>query len=371
MVMLIITGILFAGYALLVLFYWKSWTGIPVFTPSSEYPSEKISVIIPARNEEAVIARLLDALQAQDYPRSLFEIIVVDDHSTDQTADIVQRYSSVRLVSLGSDPGNSYKKKALETGIAAATGEWILTTDADCIPAAGWIRTLAACIRDKEPLFIVAPVYMEPDDSLVQTFQSMDFLMLQAITGAVVNRNLLTMCNGANIAYRKSVFLEVQGFSGIDSIASGDDMLLMYKIWKKYPDRISYLLSPEVVVTTKAEPDWPSFFRQRIRWASKAAKYQDKRFFPILLWVYVFNLSLLIILIAGFSSLIYLGWFGIFWVAKMAVEWPLYNAASRFFDKSANPIIFFLLQPLHMIYILVSGFFGQVGSYYWKGRKVR
>ena len=104
------------------------------------------------------------------------------------------------------------------------------------------------------------------------------------------------MGNGANMAYSKSAFNEVGGFSGIDNIASGDDMLLVHKISQRYPGRIAYAFTNEAMVETDPEPDLKSFLRQRIRWASKAAKYEDKRIFRVLLLVYAANLSLFILM---------------------------------------------------------------------------
>ena len=178
------------------------------------------------------------------------------------------------------------------------------------------------------------------------------------------------MCNGANLAYSKKVFEEVGGFSGIDKIASGDDMLLMYKIWKRYPEKVFYLKSEEAIVSTQPQPTWGAFFNQRLRWASKAARYQDKRFFPVLLWVYLFNLSFLSLLITGFWCSCYWKWFLILWGAKTIAEFPLFLSAARFFGASSTVKWFLFFQPLHMIYTVISGFFGQAVKYEWKGRKV-
>ena len=138
-----LTGIvlfLFIAYAFLILFYTKSWKQIPLqaFSDAADQGSPvTFSVIIPARNEAAVIVSLLESIKKQSYSSSLFEVIVVDDHSTDQTAALVQQLitahsgmPAIRLISLDQDALNSYKKKAIETGIAAARNQWIVCTDA-------------------------------------------------------------------------------------------------------------------------------------------------------------------------------------------------------------------------------------------------
>jgi len=135
MILLWIIIALFILYSILIIYYWQSWRSIPDFIPAKKLLQTKISVIIPARNEEVNIGFLLTALQEQTYPRELVEIIVIDDHSEDKTTEIVDQYKEVKLLQLKDDSINSYKKKAIETGIAAATGDLIVTTDADCLPS--------------------------------------------------------------------------------------------------------------------------------------------------------------------------------------------------------------------------------------------
>lgn len=371
MALLSITIVLFTGYSILIIYYWQGWRSIPEFISPAKDLQIKISVIIPARNEEKNIGKLLAALQQQTYPESLFEVIVIDDHSTDKTIEVVRRYPEVRLLQLKEDDINSYKKKAIETGIAAAKGELIVTTDADCLPAQQWLKTVAAFKKEKNAAFITAPVVYENNSSLLQVFQALDFLVLQGITGASVYKGSMTMCNGANLGYEKKAFDEVNGFSGIGQIASGDDMLLMYKIKRKYPGQIHYLKSKKAIVSTQPMKTWREFFNQRIRWASKAKHYDDKRIFWVLLLVYLFNLSFLALLIAGFFNYHY--WFCLLgsWIAKTIIEFPFVYSVASFFNKRSLLNYFFFFQPLHIVYIILSGLWGQFGKYEWKGRRVR
>ncbi len=371
MIFLSIIILLFVTYSVLMIYYWQSWNAIPVFTVLRPVPAITVSVIIPARNEENNIAKLLTALNLQSYPAHLVEIIVVNDHSTDKTAEIVQQFANVRLISLDANAINSYKKKAIEVGIAAATGELIVTTDADCCPPKEWLLTLVSFKEEKNAVFIAAPVAINCSSSLVQVFQAMDFMVLQGITGAAVYRKQLSMCNGANLAYERTAFYEVNGFTGIDQVASGDDMLLMHKIAQRSPDRVHYLKTPEAIVSTLPVTNWKAFFSQRIRWASKARFYTDKRIFFVLLLVYLVNLSFPALLVAGFVDSRY--WYGIFlfWIVKTIVELPFFAALASFFHKQWAIRLFFFFQPLHIIYTLISGLFGQFGKYEWKGRKVK
>jgi cellulose synthase/poly-beta-1,6-N-acetylglucosamine synthase-like glycosyltransferase len=206
---------------------------------------------------------------------------------------------------------------------------------------------------------------------LLSIFQSLDFLVLQGITGVSAYKNIHSMCNGANIAYEKNVFAEVNGFSGVDHIASGDDMLLMHKIWKKYPRQIHYLKSKDAIITTTPMKTWKDFFNQRFRWASKATQYDDNRIIFVLFLVYLFNLSFAVLLVAGFWYHTYWLWLTGMWVVKTIIEFPFVNTVAVFFDKRSLMKYFFIFQPLHIAYTVISGLFGQFGKYEWKGRRVK
>ena len=370
MLLLLLTITLFLLYSGLLLRFWYFWKKLSVFTPV-ESASTRLTVIIPARNEEKNIGILLQALKQQSYPASLIEIIVIDDHSTDRTATIVQSFPGVKLIRLQEEGINSYKKKAIEKGIAAATGELIVTTDADCIPGKDWLKMIAAFKEEKQAVFIAAPVVFSHDRSVVQVFQSLDFMILQGITAASVNSGALSMCNGANMAYTKNAFTAVNGFTGIDQLASGDDMLLMHKISRRFPGHTQFLFAKEAIMTTAPMQSWKAFFNQRIRWASKARSYSDKRIFAVLLLVYLFNLSFAVLFIAGFSNMQYWSALVAAWIAKTLVELPFVTGVARFFEKQSLLKYFFFFQPLHILYTILSGLLGQFGTYEWKGRKVK
>ena len=372
MMILYATISLFIFYSILIIYYWQSWKKIPTFERMADATAiTKVSVIIPARNEEKNIENLLKALHRQSYPMSLLEIIVIDDHSTDNTAGLVSNFPGVKLLQLKEDSINSYKKKAVESGIRAATGDLVVTTDADCVPSPEWISTIVSFRDTTRAGFIVGPVVFTGDSNVVEMFQAMDFMILQGITGAAVQEKMHSMCNGANLTYEKKLFDEVNGFAGIDHIASGDDMLLMGKIAKKYPNSIHYLKSKNAIVSTQPMPTWKDFVNQRIRWASKSTNYSDKKIAGVLLLVYLFNLSFLVLLVAGFWWQGYWIMLAGLWVAKTVVELPLMYSVATFFGKGHLVKYFFLFQPIHILYTVVAGLLGQFGTYTWKGRRVK
>jgi cellulose synthase/poly-beta-1,6-N-acetylglucosamine synthase-like glycosyltransferase len=173
------------------------------------------------------------------------------------------------------------------------------------------------------------------------------------------------------LAYEKNAFHAVEGFKDIDKIPSGDDMLLMHKIFKKFPGSIHYLKSKYAIVTTQPTANWKEFFQQRIRWASKAAEYDDKRIFRVLLLVYLLNLSIFVFLVGSLWNPYWLFLFFILVTGKTILEFSFVKTVSRFFNQRHLMKYFFLLQPLHIIYTVVTGWLGKFGSYQWKDRKVK
>jgi len=378
MIILYIAIFLFLGYSCLIIYYWISWRSIPEYSSAAEKPKTGLSVVIPARNEEKNIIGCLESVCSQHYPPELLQVVAIDDCSTDKTWDLLRHFhtgekviNSTRLAEVEDGEFSAYKKRAIETGIAMSHNNVIVTTDADCKHPLTWLKTIALFYEEKKPAFIAAPVALQNDSSVLQIFQALDFLVLQGITGASVHKKIHSMCNGANLAYEKRIFNEVAGFTGIDKIASGDDMLLMHKISSKYPDRIHYLKSKQAIVASLPMQTWKDFFDQRIRWSSKARSYDDKRIFWVLLLVYLFNLSFLVLLVGG--SWFHVLWIyaGILWIAKTIIEFPFVYSVASFFDKTSLLKYFFFFQPLHIAYTIMAGLLGQFGKYEWKGRKVR
>jgi cellulose synthase/poly-beta-1,6-N-acetylglucosamine synthase-like glycosyltransferase len=378
MIILYIAIFLFLAYGFLINYYWLSWRSIPEYTTPGKEPGTGLSVVIPARNEEKNIISCMESVCSQHYPSPLLQVIAVDDGSTDKTWDLLRTFhhdgkltNSIHLDEVEDEKFSAYKKRAIQTGISMAHNDVIVTTDADCKHPSTWLQTIASFYEEKKPVLIAAPVALQNDSSLLQIFQALDFLVLQGITGASAHKKIHSMCNGANLVYEKNAFREVDGFSGIDNIASGDDMLLMHKIRSKYPDRVHFLKSKQVIVTSLPMQTWKDFFNQRIRWSSKARRYEDKRIFWTLLLVYLFNLSFPVLLVAGCWIHILWIYAAILWIAKTIVELPFVYSVATFFDQTSLLKYFFFFQPLHIAYTIVAGLFGQFGKYEWKGRRVK
>lgn len=374
--------LLFLVYAGLILAYRRAWKTIPVFLPNRDGRRTTISVLIPARNEEKNIPGCLASLSHQSYPRHLFEVIVLDDHSSDGTVSAVRCFAGdlrLRCLPMAEVPRpesvTAHKKFAIDTGVRAAGGDLIVTTDADCVFHPDWLSTIAAFYEDRDAAFIAAPVRIGGEGratgGLLGIFQTLDFITLQGITGAAVDRRWHSMCNGANLAYAKTAFEEAGGFRGIDSIPSGDDMMLMHKIFLLHSEKVFFLKSPGAIVTTRPVSGWAAFVHQRVRWASKADRYDDKRIFRVLVLVYIVNLLLPVLGVAAvFGS--HWGWLLLIVLAfKTIVEYPFVRNVAAFFGQQRMMVYFPFLQPLHICYTVVIGWMGKFGSYEWKDRKIQ
>lgn len=374
----IILLVLALGYGVLMLWYSLGWKRLKSFSPVAQTAGHTaVTVIIPARNEAENLPALLEALQRQTYSAALLEVIVIDDFSTDDTAAVVRNFpaANIHLLELRQHLNreerlNSFKKKAIEIAISQAKGDLIVTTDADCVMGPRWIEIVVQFYEKHHPKFIAAPVSFYKEHNFFKRLQSLDFMTMQGITGAAAQLASGTMCNGANLAYEKQAFHEVGGFSGIDNIASGDDMLLMYKIYSAYPDKVSYLKCEEAVVRTLAVDTLRDFMNQRIRWSSKADKYEDKRLTWVLLLVYLFNAGLLALAVLALFLPVWWPWFLIILLFKVTLELYFLLPVAKFFNKTELLLWFIPGQIFHIPYIVVAGWLGKFGSYQWKGRQV-
>ncbi len=361
-------------YVVLVFYMLRGWMQIPYFKPQQTTVHTPISVLIAARNEEDNIARTLNCIVNQDFPKELLQIIVVDDHSTDNTAAIVASYASrgVTLLQLNEgDKLNSYKKLAISRAIAQASGEIIVTTDADCRMGTNWLRTVVSYFEETGAYMVSSPVAYSEEKSYFERLQTLEFLYLIGLGAAGIGNKNPTTCNGANLAYRRDLFYEMGGFNGIDNLASGDDELFLHKVAEKYAEKIGFCKSKDAIVYTDAKATLSGFISQRRRWASKSTKYRDKRVVWLGVSIWLFNLSL----IAGLMQFIidlpnvnvlFLVAFVMKVLAELAFIYPLCGLVNR------HPLLvnLFPLSFIHAVYLVYIGVAGNVGKYDWKGRRV-
>lgn len=371
-----------AAYYFIVFRYVQGFRQTPAWQlPPGYTPRTRVSVVIAARNEAVNIEECLGSVLRQNFPVGLFEVLVVDDHSEDETFAIAQaianRHPNVVAIRLADYwpnlAGGAFKKRAIETGIAAATGDLIVTTDADCSVQQDWLLLIAAMFEIQQPQFIAAPVNFIGETNLLERFQSLDFLGMMGMTAASIRLKLGRSCNGANLAYPKAVFVEVGGFSGVDGLASGDDILLLHKIASRYPDGVFFLKNRAATVFTKPKPDLPSFLSQRLRWATKSAKYQEWQVTAILALVFFLCWGIVL----GIASAVYLGWpaaagAALLLIVKGFADYRFLGEMSRYFGRKDLMRYFLPSLALHIAYIVAIGTLANFKkNYRWKGRRAR
>lgn len=326
-----------------------------------------VSVLIPARNEASRITRCLEALTGQTYPPDRWEVIVVDDRSDDDTRSVAESYAGrfhcLRIVSIAeASPDMASKKWALTQGIAAAQGEVILCTDADCRPGPDWVRCMASLFTDDVGMGVgYSPI--EPGNrlSLFHHFVALDSLALGAVAAATASLGKAMTATGRSLAYRKKVFHEVGGFSRIARFVSGDDDLLLQLV-RRTRWKIAYSMDRRALVSTDPPASFGEFIQQKIRQASKGIHYSPSLVF-FLAVLYVFNLFLISYVPARlpFSTTAALPW-----LFKAGGELVLLAVAAARFRRWKFLTFFPIVALLHPLFIVVFGLWGQVGKFEWK-----
>ncbi len=363
-------------YVLVVCTFIRGWIRIPYFKPTHNATKTSVSILVAARNEAHIIAKTIEDILAQEYDKALMEIIIIDDHSTDSTADIVLSYADrgVTLIKLNEPITlNSYKKKAIQRGIQQSTGKLIITTDADCRMGPNWLKSIVSYYEVNSYKMISSPVVFFEEKSFFERLQTLEFSYLIGLGASTIGNNMPSTCNGANLCYEREAFNKVGGFTGIDDLASGDDELLLHKMAAVYDNKIGFLKNKEAIVYTHAKSKLSEFIQQRKRWASKSTKYKDKSVLILGMSIWVFNLSIILNALFSFvfSESYSLNFFFFQLGCKFVFEFIFLNSVTNFFKRKQLLVLLPLVSLLHILYIVYIGIAGNSGKYNWKNRMVR
>jgi poly-beta-1,6-N-acetyl-D-glucosamine synthase len=374
MILLVITLVLLFlyGASLLLILYKLKQEENGDRSKISYFP--EFSIIIAARNEEANICPILDFLRAQKYPASAFEVIIVDDHSEDDTALITGEYKNVypdfslKLVALGEN--DTGKKSAIAKGIENALFPWIITTDADCKMESDWLVAKAEIIHNSNYKLIISPVFAANVNHLIEKIQQVEWVVLMGLTLGSLRSGFPLMCNGANLCYNRSVIDNDLKESLNFKIASGDDLFLLQSVIKNYGSKnIGSALKS--VVYTEVEQSFNAILQQKVRWASKSVYYKDV---PTLLYgllVSFINLFVVFIPILGWFQLLNWGTLGILGLMKIITDIVFGYFCSTRLNQKINLkalIIYALVYPWYFCGIIIIGMFLKKS---WKGRSVK
>jgi len=351
------------------------FNNVKVYESKNLYPKTKFSLIVPFRNEEKNLSKLLESFSKLNYPHDLIEIIMVDDFSKDQSERV---YIQWRMKNNTFDTtllenlrlSNSPKKDAIARAIPIVKNEWIITTDADCIVNKNWLLTIDNYIQENNVEMIASSVIYKTKNNWFHHFQQMDLLSLQGTTIGSFGLGKPFMCNGANFAYKKQLFIDLDGFNGNNKIASGDDVFLLQKAIQKSPEKVHFLKSKDTIVVTKPENDLFKLFMQRVRWASKTSSYSSLYAKFLAITVLLMNLSLILslwfVLIQKMDWKILLGTF----LIKYCIDYILLFKTNKFLlnGRFILPLASSLIYPFFASTVAIYSLFG---NYSWKGRRFK
>ncbi len=363
-------------YLLFACFYFLTLLGLKSYWERqaqnySELRTENLSasLLIPFRNEAENLPSLIFQLKKLSYPN--LEILLINDLSEDNSFEILlEAFREDHRVQVIPSIGEG-KKAALRTGVNLAEGELILTSDADCVFPENWVEQIRAAFSSPQTQLVAGPVQVLGRNNFLNEFQKLDWASIALITHYSFEVQNPLMCSAANLAFRKSAFLAVDGYVGNENYLSGDDEFLLKKIQSQFGSgSCVYLKNPESLVLTHAEDCWGKLLNQRARWASKWDKHQSFShsiaglipFLIQLVW-----LSSVILLVEGLMGiLLFLG----IWTIKFFTEWMTLGKVLSSFKLPISKRGILFTTFAHPLYVLLVGMKSLTGKGYWKGRKI-
>ena len=366
-VLLIFAALLAWAYVFLILYILRIWNSQKEFLSSDigVHSDIKLSILMAARNEAKNIAACLDSILSNE---NVPEVLIVNDHSEDNTVEIVGQYSSrgVRLLNL--PEGSGGKKSALSYGLSHCSGDYVLQLDADVLVPADYINTLKNFIADTEADFIAAPVEIGSDGSLLESFQMLDYAGMMMVTQAGIVSGSWHIANGANMIYKRDMMkFEDNG------MASGDDVFGIQYI-RQQGGKLAFLKSKDCIARTQAISEFSELYQQRLRWSTKNKHMPGAKMLLMMSTVFAAHVMIFVYLaLVIFSeNTIFVNLLLHHTVLIFLIDYILLKTADRFFNLKEGMSSYLAAKSMHAIYISAIGILGIfVKNYDWKGRSLR
>lgn len=358
--LVIISVFILIAYLSLIVVFIRGWNKTLFFdaetTPTQqESAQDKPSVVICCRNEAHHLPALIDALKSQSCKS--YELIWVNDHSTDQTQEVLEKslihFIDAKIIQ-SSVPG---KKQAQRAGILTAKGEFIITTDADCVPASTWIETMVDFQSQQQADLIIAPVKFYRGKSLFTRIQQLEFATLVGSGMGAAGAGMPVFCNAANMAFTKQAWLDSAGDLH-EEVLSGDDVFLLHSI-KKRKGKVAVLKSMQAMVVTGYQKTLKSFCRQRLRWASKTPEYKDVDTIVIGLIVAAINLLMPVLAVSAVFYLQLWLLLGVVFLLKLMIDALFLMTIRPFFQLKITMLEILLLSFFYPFYVIGVGVFSS------------
>jgi cellulose synthase/poly-beta-1,6-N-acetylglucosamine synthase-like glycosyltransferase len=334
----------------------------------------KVSVIVCAHNEEDNIAACLESLLSQNYLKKNLEFLIVDDRSTDNTAQIIDDYRKkderIKKITM-SDIVEDFapKKRAIDTAIKSAEGEIILLTDADGRPSDKWVSEMVTHFAENTDMVIgYAPYNIEPEYSIPKKLLALEYLSHASVAAASTGIGMPLTCVGTNMGYRKKLYDDVGGFGEYKNILSGDDDLFLTRVREFNRYSIKYVKAKEAQVKNDPPNTIEKFVHQRMRYASKGLIYPQNITVGLVSY-FIFNLLLLSGLFFGLFSLNLFRYALSAFIIKGLVDFLFMKKASTTLHDQRSMDVFLIGEILHVPYVVLFGILGQLKSFNWGGTK--
>ncbi len=368
-----IIGFVLAGaYISWIGLFFYGWTRTPCRSGYSKKDRTKVSILIPVRNEEASLMRLLGFLTNQDYPQNLIEIIIIDDHSTDLTSDVAKyykrRHGNLRYIKLEGEVEG--KKAALGQGVISSRFPLILTTDADCIPSRQWVKSMVECFDNTDADLLAGPVIIETGRGFFDKFQRLEYFSLLGSSAGSLNTGHPVMCSSANLGFRREAY-DLVSQQNKQKISSGDDVFMLLAMHKRGVKNLLFLKNHKAIVRTKAEPGLDDFINQRKRWASKSRHYNSTASVFTALLVFLINFYMVACLFTGLFVFPFLQIAGLLLISKSIIDFPFLWSVTNYFGERKIMKYFPVIQILYIFYISFTAIAAFTSISDWKGRIVK
>lgn len=334
---------------------------------SSDATLPTVTVLVCARDEENNIGNCVASLAKLHYPKEKLELLVVDDKSTDRTPQILEEWSAklqhLRVYRTGPEIEHlKGKVNALTQGMDAATGEFVMITDADCTVQPNWIRDYLKFYNKDTGM--VASITLLDIDRFFDGVQSIDWSYLLGIAMACTNIGVPLSVIGNNMSVRRAAYESVGGYRKIP-FSITEDYALFKAIWHQKPWKIKFRLTRESVVMSKATPDFKTWWRQKHRWVKGGEGLKT------IGWV-IFILGLLanaatvvgFFVLPLFAALMVVA---VKWIADLMIILPVLSRT-----RKQHLLRFFLLyEPYLLLFVLSMPIMIMQKNVKWKGRVYR
>lgn len=328
----------------------------------------RVSVIVAAKNEKDNIVNCISSLREIDYPDDMYEVILVNDNSSDNTYELMKDASAGKnnfFVINSSDPptGNlKGKANAIDTAIKMCKGDVIVSTDADCIVRPDWLSEISSYYDEKTGMVCGFTCIMT-GESWFYKLQNLDWMYLLSLASSSSGLNMILSCIGNNLSFTKSSYLEVGGYESINFSVT-EDLALMRKINSSKKFIIKFPLSKNALVNTLPCINLKELFSQKRRWFRGGTGIN---FLGYITGVELYSMNL--ILVAGLFFLNIKFFLVIIFIKTLSELMLMIFTLNRF--KMTDLLVYY---PFYMLYMAFYGILLPITFIFgtkinWKGQK--